>query len=183
MRWFALAILFLAPAAYGITDGQSGLNISATGSIEMGSQNRPMEFRASPGASLPVTIWHGNYDSAFALGRYWGGGMAPSIHWQADQLLVGLPFHVERGMDLIVLGLRFYGGVGPLWYVTENETQLGATFRMGTAVKYRLNKNIGPTLRISMGADYVNGEINPIGQIQLGFDFSTRIKPPSGVND
>ena len=183
MRWIAMTILFFTPTAFGITDGQSGLNISVAGSIEMAGENRPMAFRASPGVSLPITAWHGNYDSAFALGRYWGGGVSPNVHWHGQNTFVKAPVHVERGMDLIVLGIRFYGGVGPMWFINETETKIGATAQLGAAIKYRLNKNIGPTLRLTVGADYLDGEVNPTGQIQLGFDFSTRIKPPSGIND
>ena len=109
-----------------------------------------------------------------------GRNLSPSGIGKVPIPLSLFPFTLNV-MDLIVLGVRFYGGVGPPWHVTDSQTQIGATLQVGAAVKYRLNKNIGPILRLSVGANYLDGEINPTGQVQLGFDFSTRIKPPSRV--
>jgi hypothetical protein len=86
-------------------------------------------------------------------------------------------------MDLIVLGIRFHGAVGPVWKIDPSQTTVGATARIGTTLKYRLNRNTGPSLRIQLGGDYLLRQFNPTVEIQLGFDLAVRIKPPSGVDD
>lgn len=181
MKWFIGALLGLAPTAYGITDNQAGINIGLSGSIDMGSSNRPVEFTAAPGVEIPITFWHGKYDPSFALGRYWGVGVAPRVHWHADGVRFGVPLHIERGTDLIALSLRFHGDVGPTWAFRNSGSSIGAMARVGATVKYRRNKNMGPTLTLQLGGDYMNNEFNPRGEILLGFDFAFRINPPSSV--
>ena len=183
MQWLAGAILFIAPVAYGITDGQTGLNLGVVASLDFGGENRPIEFGVAPGVAMPITVWRGHYDSAFALGRYWGGGLTPSLHVYREAYHLGVPIHIERGMDLIAIAVRFHGGLGPLLAIRDEHTAIGATLRAGASVKYRLNRNIGPELRIQIGADYLDGQLNPRAEVQLGFDLSLRIKPPAGVND
>lgn len=181
MTWLLTLLIACTPQAQAITNGQSGYNIGLSGAIDLGGESNPMQFTTQYGAALPITFWRGHYDPSFALGRYWGGGITPRIFWSEDKVRASLPIRIERGMDLIAIGIRIYGGLGPLLEWTDAGQSTGGTAHIGTTLKYRVNKNLGPTLSIQGGCDYLDGSINPRLEFRLGLDFSARIRPPSSV--
>jgi hypothetical protein len=177
MKWLLFACLLTPGAAQAITNDQTGVNIQLSPSLFLGGiheENR-LRFRAGAGGAARLTFWWGRYDSSFALGRYWGAGLAPQHHWTSKRQALYLPVHVERGMDLIVLGLRYFVSGGPALYFRESSTTLGGQARVGTTLKYRMNKNVGPTLTFQAGIDIEDARPLPAGEIMLGFDFSGRL--------
>ena len=184
MRWLLTLLLVGAPQANAITNGQAGYNIGLSAALDLGGQGTPLQFTTQYGMGVPITFWHGHYDPSFALGRYWGGGLTPRVLWGQNHIRASLPIRIERGMDLIAVGIRVYGGLGPTLDWDDDQTMtVGGTAHVGAALKYRVNKNLGPLLSIQGGCDYINGTLNPRLELRLGVDFSARIRPPSSVED
>jgi len=183
MTWLLTLFMACSPQAEAITNGQTGYNIGLSGALDLGGEARPLQFTTQYGVGMPITFWRGHYDPSFALGRYWGGGLTPRVFWNNQRVRLSLPVRVERGMDLIAIGIRIYGGLGPLLEWNETHQSVGVTAHMGATVKYRVNKNLGPMLSIQGGCDILDGAINPRLEFRLGLDFSARIRPPSSVDN
>jgi hypothetical protein len=197
-----VALLSLAHA--GLSDDQSGVyvNVQLGGGVRgptadtVAATDVPEPAATALfGGQLAAGWWTGRYDDQFALGRYWGVGLAVRQHrvlvpeaFTYNTALHTIPMvEVRRGMDLLVVGLGIRGGIGPIFQVWTGHPdgvpspplQAGVAMRVAGTAKYRFKPRFGLTLDIEGGLDVLGGAAQGHGAAMLGFEWMTPIKKPA----
>lgn len=170
-----LLVLTLAHPAHALTSRQSGPYGEVAAGLGLG--DRPLH--AGLGWEVGAGWWRGRYDDAYAIGRYWSGGVTLRQDWITGALRTSPLIELRRGTDLIVAGWWAFLAGGPLVATAEDTgaATVGGTARTGIGAEFRRTRYLGITLRLEGGVDYVGRRIGGTGAALLGFQFS---RPKAG---
>jgi hypothetical protein len=139
----------------------------------------------TPGAGWTVAMggWFGKYDDSFAIGRRVDVGVRvtqqlvrPDTGVDRDWILRSAPMlEARRGIDLLVVALRFGGAVGPL--VNRDlhgpaDLELGATIRANGAVGWRFVPRASLMLRLEAGIDVIGRHVDPVLGLTVGLEVA-----------
>jgi hypothetical protein len=148
----------------------------------LGVADRPW----SPGVGWTIAAggWFGRYDDSFAIGRrvdvgvrlrqdfLLASGSEPSSR---DRLLSAPMIEARRGIDLLVVALRFGGSAGPLIrYDLGDPTSVdvGGTVRANGAVGWRFDPRASLMLRLEAGIDVLDQKVAPTLGLTLGIEVA-----------
>ena len=170
-----LAALLLPTTSYAITDRHGGPVLDLGAGFALG------DAPAVPQLGLQASLlwWTGEYDEAYAFGRYWAVGVTGRVDWRKNSWRVMPMLEVRNGMDLFVAGVHGFGAVGPLLSNTQLDVEadsvgkLGVAARAGIGLKLRRSRFVGINLRLEGGADYLpSGKVGGAFGALIGFGYA-----------
>lgn len=165
--------LAASPAAHaGLSGSASGGWFDVSGGFSGG-----MDTGIGVGAELGFGGWFGRYDESFAVGRRWQLG--PRLHFDQGFVYAGAPmrrwapsFGFRRGIDLLVVGLRFGAEAGISVLEDRGEiVAIGVSARGDAALVYRFHPRVGLMLGVQLGVDMYPRPAVTSG-INLGFEVA-----------
>ena len=163
-----LLLLVALTSAHAITEDHAG----AYGSIGGGLAITEAPARPAPGWFAAGGFWWGQYDNAYAIGKFTGLGVAAHQTLGPSGLRTAPMLEVRRGFDLIVTQVHGFVSGGPLLTTSAEGTTVGATARAGLGARYRFHRFWGVSLRLEGGADFSSGPVAGVGSALVTFDVS-----------
>lgn len=170
-----LLLLTTLGSAWAITED----HIGAYGSLGGGLALAEAPLRPAPGWFAAAGFWWGQYDNAYAIGKFTSIGLAARQTLGPSGLRTAPMLEVRRGYDLIVTQVHGFVAGGPvIAALPRGDTAIGGTVRAGGAARYRFHRFWGVSLRLEGGVDYVQGRAMGTGACFMTLDVS---RPFSGL--
>jgi hypothetical protein len=169
-----LLVLATLSSSWAITNDHSGYYASIGGGIGLGDA----PIRPGPGWLGAAGIWWGQYDDAYAIGRFTSLGVTLRQDLPTTGLRTAPMLEVRRGWDLIVTQVHGFVAGGPVLAPTARQgTATGATARAGFGARYRFHRFWGLSLRLEGGADFIGGGVGATCAALLTLDRSRPFGP------
>lgn len=190
-----LLSLWLQEAHAGLAGPAAGVQVDLGAGLGVGD----LPWTPGVGWTLAVGGWWGRYDEEGALGRHVAVLARVRQDLQQGELRTYPGLEVRRGIDLLVVGLRFGGFVAPVLHTRlagdlllaprpgapfappEPTALTGVTARALGAVAWRFRPPAALVLRLEAGVDVdarsgAPQPVEPALGVLLGFEFSPRVR-------
>ena len=156
----------LSVDSHALTTPQSGLWVQGLGGLSVS------RVGAAPGWQVGAGWWWGNYDREYALGRYWGLGVAAHQEWSQGGLRTSPQLELRRGNDVIVVGTHWFLSAGP----SIAEADLGVEARAGFGGRFRFNPSVSGLVRLEARGGLQDNDWHAGGALVVGVQWARPLR-------
>jgi len=134
----------------------------------------------SAGGAVAAGWWFGQYDDAYALGKFLGLGTHLSVEHSQRGTMLTPQLELRRGWDILLAQINGSLRVGPEFARASSTHEARWRASLGGQVKYRYHRYWGAFLSVHGGVitgREANSPLGPTINASLGIAWSAPVKP------